>query len=88
MLADAVYNGDATATSGTVGFTSPNLTWTGDLAVGASATITYSVTVRDPDPGDKLIINSVVLQHAGQHLPVRRVRPRRARRSSPCSSPP
>ena len=29
----------------------PDLTWTGDLAVGASATVTYSVTVNDPDTG-------------------------------------
>ena len=34
VLDDATYNGNASATSGTVSFTSPNLTWTGNLAVG------------------------------------------------------
>ena len=59
MADDAVYNGDATATAGSLSFTSPNLTWTGNLAVGATAVITYSVTVNNPDTGDKLVINSV-----------------------------
>ena len=31
----------------------PVLTWTGNLAVGASAVITYTMTVHDPDTGDK-----------------------------------
>ena len=53
VLDDAVYNTDAAATSGSVSYTSPKLTWTGNLAVGASATITYSVTVRDPDTGNR-----------------------------------
>ena len=33
-------------------YASPTLTWTGDLAIGASVNVTYSVTVNDPDPGD------------------------------------
>ena len=37
MLDDAAYNGDAAATAGTVSYTSPVLTWTGDLAPGATA---------------------------------------------------
>lgn len=45
VLDDADYNGDATATAGTVSVTGDKLTWTGDLAVGATVTITYSVTV-------------------------------------------
>ncbi|MFD1501215.1 beta strand repeat-containing protein, partial [Streptosporangium lutulentum] len=69
VLPDAVYNGDATATSGTVTFTSPDLTWTGDLAIGASATITYSVTVRNPDPGDKLIVNKTFSDTLGSTCP-------------------
>ncbi|MFC6086190.1 DUF7927 domain-containing protein [Sphaerisporangium aureirubrum] len=56
VLTDVVYGGDATATAGTVSYTAPNLTWTGDLAIGATATVTYTVTVRDPDPGDKVLI--------------------------------
>ncbi len=60
VLDDAAYNGDAAAVitgtgTGTVGFTSPNLTWTGALAPGAVATITFSVTVNNPDTGDKVL---------------------------------
>jgi len=55
VLDDAAYNGDASATSGTASFSSPNLTWTGNLAVGATATITFSVTVKNPDTGDKTL---------------------------------
>ena len=58
VLDDATYNSDASATAGTVSFTSPNLTWTGNLAAGASATITFSVTVNNPDTGN---------QHPDQH---------------------
>ena len=36
VLDDATYNGNAAATTGTVSFASPNLTWTGNLAVGAT----------------------------------------------------
>ncbi|MEV5968235.1 putative Ig domain-containing protein [Kribbella sp. NPDC051952] len=59
VLPDSEYNADATASSGTVTFTNPILSWTGDLLIGASTTITYSITVDDPDPGDKLLINTV-----------------------------
>ena len=31
----------------------PVMTWTGDLALAGTATITYSVTVYNPDTGDK-----------------------------------
>ena len=49
-LDDATYNGDAAATSGSV-VSGPDgaLTWTGDLAIGASVTVTASITVNDPD---------------------------------------
>ncbi len=67
VLNDSVYNNDAAATSGVVDFATPVLTWTGDLAVGASATITYSVTVRDPDPGDKTMVDTVVSAAAGNN---------------------
>ncbi|MFJ2030381.1 fibronectin type III domain-containing protein [Streptosporangium sp. NPDC087985] len=67
VLDDAVYNADATATAGSVSYTSPNLTWTGDLAVGARATVTYSVTVRNPDPGDALLVNTTVSAAPGSN---------------------
>jgi uncharacterized repeat protein (TIGR01451 family) len=69
MADDAVYNGDATATTGSLSFTSPILTWTGDLAPGASAVITYTVTVDNPDTGDKLVINTVSSSEAGSTCP-------------------
>ncbi|MEV4525440.1 fibronectin type III domain-containing protein [Streptosporangium sp. NPDC049304] len=69
VLPDSVYNADASATSGAVTFTSPNLTWTGDLAVGATATITYSVTVLNPDPGDKLMVNRAFSDTLGSTCP-------------------
>ncbi|WP_431245576.1 DUF7507 domain-containing protein [Leifsonia xyli] len=56
VLDDAVYNGDA---SGGATFTTPNLNWSGPLAVGDTVTITYSVTVDKPDAGDKMITNTV-----------------------------
>ena len=59
VLDDASYNGDASATAGSVSFASPNLTWTGNLAVGAAATITFSVTVNNPDAGNKNLVSKV-----------------------------
>lgn len=47
VLDDARYNNDVTATTGGVSYAKPTLTWTGALAKGASATITYTVTVTN-----------------------------------------
>jgi uncharacterized repeat protein (TIGR01451 family) len=58
-LDDAAYNNNASATAGTVAYTAPNLTWTGNLAVGASVTITYSMTVSSPDNGDRYITDTI-----------------------------
>ncbi|WP_410816491.1 putative Ig domain-containing protein [Micromonospora sp. 050-3] len=66
-LNDAIYNGDATATSGTVSYTTPNLSWVGPLGLGAAATITYSMTILDPDPGDKSLVNTVVSNTPGSN---------------------
>ncbi|MDQ1419854.1 MAG: large repetitive protein, partial [Acidimicrobiaceae bacterium] len=44
-------------------------TWTGDLAIGASVTVRYSITVHDPDTGDKLIINRVTSTAPGSTCP-------------------
>lgn len=57
VLDDATYNDDAQATSGAVARTGDSLTWTGDLAVGQTVTITYSVTVVGG--GDTTIRNAV-----------------------------
>ncbi|WP_344324557.1 DUF7507 domain-containing protein [Kitasatospora putterlickiae] len=59
VLDDAGYNDNASATAGSVHYTAPSLTWSGPLATGASATITYSVTVNSPDNGDRLLHNTV-----------------------------
>jgi len=69
VLPDAAYNGDAVASSGVLAYTEPTLTWTGDLAIGAGATITYSVTVDDPDPGDKLLVNTLTSTAPGSTCP-------------------
>jgi uncharacterized repeat protein (TIGR01451 family) len=69
LLTDAAYGGDAIASAGTVEFGSPLLTWTGDLEKGASATISYTVTVNDPDLGDKILTNSVTSTEPGSSCP-------------------
>jgi uncharacterized repeat protein (TIGR01451 family) len=69
LLTDASYNGDGTATTGTVSYALPALTWTGNLAVGATATITYSVTVHNPDTGDKLLVNTVTSDAVDSNCP-------------------
>ncbi|MER5866204.1 hypothetical protein [Kitasatospora sp. NPDC002040] len=59
VLDDARYNDDASATSGTVTRDGSVLRWSGPLAVGATATVRYSVTVNDPDRGDLSLRNTV-----------------------------
>ncbi|MFE6867280.1 hypothetical protein ACFVFS_12015 [Kitasatospora sp. NPDC057692] len=59
VLDDAAYNNDAAATAGAVNYAAPSLTWSGPLAMGASATVTYTVTVNTPDNGDRLLHNTV-----------------------------
>src|SRR5262249_19047279 len=76
VLDDAVYGGDAAATTGAVSFSSPHLTWTGALGLGATATITYSVTVRSPDDGDHKLVNALVSTASGGNCPARRTDPR------------
>jgi uncharacterized repeat protein (TIGR01451 family) len=69
VLDDAIYNGDASASSGSVSYASPNLTWTGSLAVGGAATVTFSVTVNNPDSGDKSLVSTVTSATAGSNCP-------------------
>ena len=56
-------------------YTSPVLSWTGALAPGGTATITYTITVNNPDTGDKHLINTVT-SASRAHLPARRHQPR------------
>ena len=69
LLDDATYNSDAAATSGAVSYASPVITWTGDLAVGAPAVITYTVTVHNPDTGDKTLNTVAVSTDPGSSCP-------------------
>ena len=69
MLDDATYNNNAAATAGTVSYAAPNLTWAGDLAPGASAVITYTVTVNNPDTGDMSLTGTVTSATAGSNCP-------------------
>ena len=69
LLDDAGYDGDAAATAGSVSFASPDLSWTGNLAVGAAVTVTFSVTVKNPDTGDKILVNTVTSATAGSNCP-------------------
>ena len=76
MLGDASYDSDAAATAGTAAFSSPDLTWSGDLDLGASATITYSVTVHNPDTGSGVLTNTVTSATAGNNCPAGGTDPR------------
>ena len=69
LLDDAAYGGNAAATAGTVSFTSPDLTWAGSLNPGAAATVTFTVTVHNPDPGDKVLATQVTTAAAGSNCP-------------------
>ena len=69
VLGDAAYDSDAAATVGTVSYASPTLTWTGDLNPGDIATITYSVTVDDPDTGTDMLANAVTSAAPGSTCP-------------------
>ncbi|WJM15484.1 DUF11 domain-containing protein [Microbacterium arborescens] len=57
VLDDATYNGDVSEGGAVAENT---LTWSGPVAIGQSATVTYSVTVNDPLSGDRELVNAVV----------------------------
>ncbi|HYG83255.1 MAG TPA: GEVED domain-containing protein [Verrucomicrobiae bacterium] len=60
VIDDATYNNDATATSGSVSYAAPNLSWTGDLVPGGTMTITYTVTTNNPITGDAVLFNNII----------------------------
>ncbi|WP_203337310.1 DUF7927 domain-containing protein [Nocardioides limicola] len=63
VLDDAVYNDDVAADLGTVALSGDMLTWEGEVPVGGTATITYSVTVKELEDlqadGDAVLTNVV-----------------------------
>ncbi|WP_181158519.1 DUF6923 family protein [Leucobacter massiliensis] len=64
VLDDASYGEDAQATSGTVSYAAPTLSWEGALAPGESATVTYSVVVTNE--GDHQLLNVACAPNAGE----------------------
>ncbi|WP_157031889.1 DUF11 domain-containing protein [Kitasatospora cheerisanensis] len=64
LLDDAAYNGDVTATHGTAEVKDGKLTWTGDLIVGASVTVRFSVTVTGN--GDGRLHSAVTINDPGR----------------------
>ncbi|MFF3755932.1 hypothetical protein [Streptomyces sp. NPDC002185] len=61
VLDDAtLVAGSVTSTSGTATVTDSTLTWTGTLAPGATATVTYKVKVDTPDNGNRRLTNVAV----------------------------
>ena len=80
ILDDAFWTGDLTATSGTPilddhSVADSTFSWTGDLPAGASATITYSVTV-DPDRGDRTLSGIVTSPTLASNCPSESTDPR------------
>ena len=67
-LDDAAYDGDAAATAGSVALRQPR-TWPGpgSLTPGAAATVTFSVTVANPDTGNKVLATLVTTAAAGSN---------------------
>ncbi|WP_306318469.1 MULTISPECIES: GEVED domain-containing protein [unclassified Streptomyces] len=59
VLDDATYNDDAEGSAGTPDYTSPELSWSPTLDAGEKATLTYSVTLKDPATGDGTAKNVV-----------------------------
>ncbi|OKJ09277.1 hypothetical protein AMK19_18150 [Kitasatospora sp. CB01950] len=59
VLDSAVYNNDATADRGQVQVSGTTLVWSGDLPVGATATIGYSVTVNSSLTASAVLRNAV-----------------------------
>lgn len=60
VLDDAGYNNNQSASTGSATYLAPEVTWTGDLAVDETATVTYSVTVNAAASlGDQALVNAV-----------------------------
>ncbi|MFJ7417255.1 DUF6923 family protein [Streptomyces uncialis] len=67
VLDDARYNDDAEATRGTVTWDDPVLGWSGALASGQSATITFTITTDARPFGDLKLLNTAVSETPGSN---------------------
>ena len=77
ILDDATYNSDAHRDRRIGHLHEPlSLTWTADLAPGAAATITFTVTVNNPDTGDKSLTSTITSAAAGNNCPAGGTDPR------------
>ena len=67
LLDDAIPNGDQTTTSGSLTITARSATWTGTIPIGGVITNTGTLTVRNPDPGNKTITSTLVATVPGNN---------------------
>ncbi|MEF9884461.1 DUF7927 domain-containing protein [Streptomyces sp. P9-A4] len=62
-LDDADYNGDVRTTGpGAATYRKPRISYTGTIPAGKTATVTYSVKIKNPPAGDGKLRNSVVVE--------------------------
>ncbi|MEU7119470.1 hypothetical protein [Streptomyces zaomyceticus] len=62
ILDDATYNGDVRTTLGTATYTAPRIGYAGSIPAGKTATVTYSVKIRNPAAGDGRLRTGVVVE--------------------------
>ncbi|WP_329281397.1 DUF7927 domain-containing protein [Streptomyces sp. NBC_00691] len=60
ILDDADYRGDVRTDLGTATYTAPGIGYVGTVPAGKTATVTYSVKIKDPVAGDGLLRTRVV----------------------------
>ncbi|WP_329026244.1 DUF7507 domain-containing protein [Streptomyces sp. NBC_00690] len=70
LVDDAAFNNDESATVGSVTYDAPDLSWSGTLAPGQTATITFSITINERPFGDLKLDNTVVSETPGNNCPV------------------
>lgn len=61
-LDDADYNGDVKTNLGRVSYAKPKIGFVGNIPAGKTATVTYSVKIKDPVTGDGKLRNSVEVE--------------------------
>ena len=76
VLDDATWDNDAAASSGTVAFASPTLSWAGDVPANGAVTITYTVTVNNPDTGNQILTSTITSPSADSNCPAATTGPR------------